>query len=446
MKNRLSVTFVVLIVVALGMPVGGCDGPPPPPPPTAPPTSTPTDTPAPTPTPIPTFTPTPTPTPTPIPTFTPTPTPTSTPTPFPSPSVDHQLVADFQTCFYMGATSPENEPENWLEYRCDAGAGKGNIVAILEYETPSAWAGFWIDLGEADFTPYDVLTFFAKGDPTEGIPPMLKIELKRQEDSRVGVVYLAGLTDEWQQFVIPFSDFCTPPGSDPLCGWDTMTELVITFEYEHSERGRVYLDDIYVERRGEGAPTPEAQCSATEPPATQPPAPQPAEPSSESLAVADFHSCTRVNRLGGEMGAACEEPNRLIESYPQESGKGCVARLEYHIETWSAFWIKLQKADLRPYNTLTFDIRADEPVPRELKIELKRLCSSQPCGEISIYYLAGITSAWQTRSVPISEFGSTGWAATLSSLEDMEELVFTFEADHSGNGGVVYLDNIAFTP
>lgn len=170
----------------------------------------------------------------------------------------------------------------------------------------------------------------------------------------------------------------------------------------------------------------------------------------ESLQVADFDTCSGTNDLGGMMGAAYQEPdNQLAESYVADVGRGCVARLEYEIKDWGAFWLKLQDANLALFREsngfLTFDIRADIPIPNGVKLELKRFCAPNAgCGELSVYYMTGITSEWQTRSVPLDGFGTTGWAATLSSWDSVEELVFTFEAANSGNNGFVYLDNITF--
>ena len=163
-----------------------------------------------------------------------------------------------------------------------------------------------------------------------------------------------------------------------------------------------------------------------------------------SPVVADFNSCAGVNNLGGPMGAAYNAPNSLTETYVPEQDRGCVARLEYNITEWSAFWIKLQNADLSPYGQLVFDIRADPApgVPGQMKIELKRASNT----EVSIAYVSGITADWQTMSVNLADFGPTGYTAPLSSFTEMEELVFTFEASRSGTQGIVYLDNITLKP
>ena len=143
------------------------------------------------------------------------------------------------------------------------------------------------------------------------------------------------------------------------------------------------------------------------------------------------------------MGAAYDPDSgdRLAESYVQETGRGCIARLEYDIVGWSAFWIQLQGADLSPYSQLVFDVRADpqENVPEQIKIELKRMTGQ----EVSILYISEISVAWQRIRVNLSNFGPTGYTNPLSSFTDMEELVFTFERNQAGKTGVIYLDNIA---
>jgi murein DD-endopeptidase MepM/ murein hydrolase activator NlpD len=168
----------------------------------------------------------------------------------------------------------------------------------------------------------------------------------------------------------------------------------------------------------------------------------------ESLVVADFDNCAGTNNLGGLMGAAFQIPgNKLDESYVSDGEHGCVARLEYEIGDWAAFWLKLEDLQLNSFRddngVLTLDIRADEPLPNGVKIELKRFClPNEGCAELSVYYMTAITTDWQRRSIPLEGFGSTGWSAPLSSWEGIEELAFTFEARNPGNNGIIFLDNI----
>ena len=163
------------------------------------------------------------------------------------------------------------------------------------------------------------------------------------------------------------------------------------------------------------------------------------------LVAADFNNCSGINDLGGRMGAAFNDPDVMFESYVEETGRGCVARLDYDIDAWSAFWLQIDGVDLTPYQTLNFDIRAEEPGPWELKVELKRGCvENVGCEEFSVFYIGGINDQWQQKSLPLREFGTTGYAPPLSSLAGIDELVFTFERNHSGSEGIVYLDNIRF--
>lgn len=165
-------------------------------------------------------------------------------------------------------------------------------------------------------------------------------------------------------------------------------------------------------------------------------------PSVPPLVVADFDHCAPTNNLGGEMGPAYNLPDSLTESYVEEAGRGCVARLEFDISGWAAFWLKLQGADLRPYRALRFDVRAD-PQPGftgQMKLELKR---SQGA-EIVILYVADIGADWKSVRVDLDDFRPTGANPPLATREGVEDLVFVFEAAKSGGKGRVTLDNIAF--
>ena len=170
--------------------------------------------------------------------------------------------------------------------------------------------------------------------------------------------------------------------------------------------------------------------------------------------VADFESGISINNLGGAMGAAFSEPDYLREEYTAVQIGGTAARLEYRIDSWAAFWLELRAADLRPYSRVVFDIRADpQPqIPGQIKLELKRDCRDQngqtTCREREVAYASEINEDWQTMSISLDEFQQTEFPgnAGFSTLQGMQELVFTFEAPVSGSSGVVYLDNISFCP
>ena len=160
------------------------------------------------------------------------------------------------------------------------------------------------------------------------------------------------------------------------------------------------------------------------------------------MLVADFDNCANTNNLGGAMGAAYDQPDSLQESYPQEPNRGCVAKLEYRIAGWAGWWTKLQGANLGPFTTLVFDVRADpQPgIPDQIKLELKRP------GEVSIKRVSGIGAEWRTIHVKLADFGYAGYGKPVSAWQGMEEFVVVFEADKSGRQGVVLIDNIRFEP
>ena len=191
---------------------------------------------------------------------------------------------------------------------------------------------------------------------------------------------------------------------------------------------------------------------------TQTPTPSPTPP---TLLVADFDNQSSVNNLGGSMGVVCPEANcainrRISVVYTRENTRhDRVAKLEYHIETWSAFWIGLHAAqagaDLRPYSRLTFDVRGDSKntIPKALKIEIYRPDPTNPkCLETGFAYVSGITADWKSYNVGLADFRPTGWycLSAISGLDNMDYLVFTFESDSekAGQDGIIYLDNIAF--
>ena len=153
--------------------------------------------------------------------------------------------------------------------------------------------------------------------------------------------------------------------------------------------------------------------------------------------IADFDICIGVTNSGESIGEVFDPSanDRLEASFVHEARRGCVAELEYDMEGGTGIWLRLGKIDLSPYSQLAFDMRLNskENAPEEYRIELKRA----DLQEISILPITGITTDWQTFGVNLSDF-----QGSLSSMADMEELVFMFEAGEGRKTGVIYLDNV----
>ncbi|MFH0948650.1 MAG: carbohydrate binding domain-containing protein [Elusimicrobiota bacterium] len=114
----------------------------------------------------------------------------------------------------------------------------------LEYDVDSpnpAYNGLWMKLNNTDFSPYSKLCISVKGDILAGFTGQFKIELKNAK-GEVGKALVTGITEEWQEKVIPFENF------RGIFDFSKMTEFVIVFEDSLSspKTGVVYMDDLYV--------------------------------------------------------------------------------------------------------------------------------------------------------------------------------------------------------
>lgn len=145
--------------------------------------------------------------------------------------------------------------------------------------------------------------------------------------------------------------------------------------------------------------------------------------------IATFDACNDE----GRMRPVTPPDSSLAVSYLPETGRGCVASLEYDVAEWGAFLFELRGADLTLYDELVFDVRADDPagIPGQIKVELKRESNE----EVSILYVFDITTDWQTKRLRLGDF-----EGSLTSWTSMEELLFTFGPDESGS---MDLDNVA---
>jgi len=126
----------------------------------------------------------------------------------------------------------------------DAIFGQGYALR-LEYDVDSpnpAYNGFWLKLNGADFTQYNTLNFFIRGDDKQGYSRRLKVELKDEDNS--GQYVVRGISGKWQKISIPFSKFWK------IHDWTNLVELVLVFDDINSNPrvGTIYIDHITVSK------------------------------------------------------------------------------------------------------------------------------------------------------------------------------------------------------
>jgi hypothetical protein len=154
--------------------------------------------------------------------------------------------------------------------------------------------------------------------------------------------------------------------------------------------------------------------------------------------IADFDDCSGLTNRGLPTGVVYDPDSgdRADVSFVPEPGHGCIARLEYDMAGATGFWLELGGADLSSYSQIEFDHKpgSTEDAPEKYRLELKRLDGQ----EVATVPIIGVTTDWHTLSVNLGDF-----EASLTSLREMEELVFMFEANGVKRTGIVFLDNIA---
>lgn len=102
-----------------------------------------------------------------------------------------------------------------------------------------AFGGFWMRLQDLNASRFDSLAFRVKGDAKMGYTTVFKVELKDAVDQS-SHYYVRGVTDQWQDVVIPLKDF------QGIANLVRLKEFVITLEdtTASSKQGVLYFDDI----------------------------------------------------------------------------------------------------------------------------------------------------------------------------------------------------------
>lgn len=102
-----------------------------------------------------------------------------------------------------------------------------------------AFGGLWMRLQNLDATKFDSLAFRVKGNAKMGYTTVFKVEVKDAVDQS-SHYYVHGVTDQWQDVVIPLSDF------QGMANMVRLKEFVVVLEdtTATAKQGVLYFDDI----------------------------------------------------------------------------------------------------------------------------------------------------------------------------------------------------------
>jgi hypothetical protein len=118
----------------------------------------------------------------------------------------------------------------------------------LKYDVDSrspAYNGFWTKLEGEDFSMYNILNIYLKGDVEAGFTTRIKLELKDFGNS--SPLMVSGITEKWQKFSFPFSKFRR------VKDWTSMNEFVIVFDDVNSSPkvGAILFDQVTVSKEND---------------------------------------------------------------------------------------------------------------------------------------------------------------------------------------------------
>jgi hypothetical protein len=120
--------------------------------------------------------------------------------------------------------------------------GSNGYALRLIYSVASkapAYGGLWMRLQNVDASRFDNLEFRIRGDPGMGYTSTFKVELK-DTVGQTSHHYVRGVTGQWQNVVIPLSEF------EGMANVRKLKEFVIVIEDRTAtaKQGVLYLDDV----------------------------------------------------------------------------------------------------------------------------------------------------------------------------------------------------------
>ena len=127
----------------------------------------------------------------------------------------------------------------------DVHYGDEGMSLHIDYDVDSpnpAYNGFWMKLESSNASEYENLAVSVRGEESTGFTTQVVLELKNTQ-GKVGKYLLKGITSEWNEFIIPLSEF------SGLQDLTSVSEWVVVFDDMRctKKKGAVYIDDVYVE-------------------------------------------------------------------------------------------------------------------------------------------------------------------------------------------------------
>jgi len=150
----------------------------------------------------------------------------------------------------MGAydANPLDESQ-WIKMSIvdeDALGKPGGKALRLDYDVDSwkqAKGEFWIDLGGSNFSAFDTLNLWLRGDRQKGFTKNVTVRFK-DGNNQTAPYIVTGIKDYWKEFQIPFKRFSR------IRDWSAMKEFGLIFDDVNSspKAGRLYIDEIRVSK------------------------------------------------------------------------------------------------------------------------------------------------------------------------------------------------------
>jgi hypothetical protein len=277
-----------------------------------------------------------------------------------------------------------------------------------------------------DMTPYQTLTFKVKGaEGGESFEIGLNdlISNKREDGVFAGSIYRYlpnGITKEWQEVKIPISDFFGPNLSHIYS---------IVFAFTEKGSGKFWIDDICLHE--ELLVNREAEIEEQ-----------------GYMLLDNFDHCD-LNLLGRKSQPYHALPSTcLADRVPDPAGdpdRGRVMQLDFARKSagWCGYYTLLNQIDgafydLTDYESVSFDVMGKHG-GEQITLGLAdrnwlTIGDSLRAGNADTYLPEGITTEWQTMTIPLKDFGQLD-------LTEMGAFVVNFSRKDES---VLYIDNIRF--